>query len=112
MGALDELERGGGPAGVTSLARREGVWRTYLDEPAQHDLLERLARIRSRSPRPSGPLIPDEQRMSPTSHEHVVRALRKRNQRLTEENATGGTSRGGGGRECQDFRGRSGDRFD
>lgn len=84
---LDDLERHGGPASVTSVAARAGVSRTFLYDPAQEHLLARLREIAANMHSGSRPPVPAGQRITTASHEQVVRALRERNKRLAEENS-------------------------
>jgi hypothetical protein len=83
---LDELERGEGRISVAAVASAAGVSRTFLYDPDQHELLARL-RIMATSRTSSGRApIPTAQRISTTSHEQIVRALRERNHRLNQDN--------------------------
>lgn len=83
---LDDLERSHGHASVAAVAAAAGVSRTFLYDPAQHDLLARLRTIAAGRPRSDRALVPTAQRISAASHEQVVQALRERNQRLSQEN--------------------------
>ena len=83
---LDDIELNGGPADITTIAQRARVSRTYLYDPNQQHLLERLRAIRQQIPTANRRPLPAEQRISTTSHERIVKALRARNQQLAEEN--------------------------
>jgi hypothetical protein len=83
---LDDLERTGGAATVTAVARRANVSRTFLHDSAQAALLARLQAINAGASNPPTP-VPAQQRISESSHQQIVRALRQRNKRLVQENA-------------------------
>jgi hypothetical protein len=83
---LDDLERGRGRVSVATVAAAAGVSRTFLYDPAQRDLLSRLRGIAAGRRHDGRVPIPTDQRISTASHEQVVRALRKRNQRLSQDN--------------------------
>jgi cell division protein FtsB len=86
IAALDGLHAGQGAVSVAAVAAAAGVSRTFLYNPAQHDLLARLRAIAAGRSRHGRAPVPVAQHISTASHEQVVRALRARNQRLAEEN--------------------------
>ncbi|WP_199565799.1 DUF6262 family protein [Spongiactinospora rosea] len=83
---LDNLERNGGKITVAGVAAQAGVSRTFLYHPDQADLLKRLRDLAEQQPSAGRPAAPIRQRLSTRSHETIVKALRKANQTLREEN--------------------------
>jgi hypothetical protein len=81
-----ELERGAGRVSVAAVANAAGVSRTFLYDLAQYELLARLRTMATNKPSSGRAPIPAAQRISTTSHEQIVRALRERNHRLKQEN--------------------------
>jgi hypothetical protein len=75
-----------GAVTVAGVAARAGVSRTFLYDTAQAPLLTRLRGLADKQPATGRPGRPDQQRISATSHETVVRALREANRKLIEEN--------------------------
>jgi hypothetical protein len=84
--ALDQFEQHRGEVTVTAVAAQVGVSRTFLHDGAQQDLPARLYDLAARQTSPRRPPLPRPQQVTAASHQQVVRALRKRNQQLVQEN--------------------------
>lgn len=83
---LNDIDQHGGDATVTGVAARAGVSRTFLYDPRQAALLERLHTIQAGQPHPRQPPLLTQQLISTPSHKAIVKALRDRSQRLEHEN--------------------------
>jgi len=85
MAAIEDAKRDGARLTVSGIARRAGVSRTFLHDPAQQDLLDSI-RQSTTGQAVTTPSIPTTQRISTRSHETVVSALKNANEKLREQN--------------------------
>jgi hypothetical protein len=86
IAAIAASKREGTNMTVTTIARRAKVSRTFLHDPAQADLLQRIRELAA-NPAPAKPAAPAAQPMTARSQDTVIRALREANNKLRQENA-------------------------
>ena len=86
IAAIDASGRDVTVVTVTAIARRAKVSRTFLHDPAQADLLQRIRELAA-NPAPAKPAAPAAQPMTARSQDTVIRALREANNKLRQDNA-------------------------
>lgn len=86
VAAIDDSKREGAVVTVTAIARRARVSRTFLHDPAQIDLLQRIRDLAA-GPARAKPAAPTARPMTARSQDAVIRALREANNKLRQDNA-------------------------